>query len=198
MFKQSGRRTASVQLTGWLLVALLAVPATIAAQKPPLADVAKKEQERRKTGKDAPKKLTNKDLPESAQKPQGPVTSPADPAAGQAAAPGEPGAAAGTEKPAGAAEEKTESWWRNRMAQAREELRRNEAFLEALQSRVNGLTTDFVNRDDPAQRAKIAEDRQKALNEMERLKAEIAAGRKRIEDIEEEARKAAVPPGWLR
>ncbi len=55
-----------------------------------------------------------------------------------------------------------------------------------------------MNRDDPYQRAKIADDRQKALSEMERLKADVELGKKQVEDIEEEARKAGVPPGWLR
>jgi hypothetical protein len=71
-------------------------------------------------------------------------------------------------------------------------------FVEALQSRINGLTTDFVNRDDPYQRAKIGEDRQKALDELARVKGEIEAGKKLIDNIEEEARRAGVPPGWLR
>ena len=33
---------------------------------------------------------------------------------------------------------------------------------------------------------------------MDRVKVEIAEQKKKIEDIEEEARKAGVPPGWLR
>jgi hypothetical protein len=57
---------------------------------------------------------------------------------------------------------------------------------------------DFVNRDDPFQRAKIGEDRDKALAELARVKDEIARGKKGVEDIEEEARKSGVPPGWLR
>ena len=71
-------------------------------------------------------------------------------------------------------------------------------LLEALQARVNGLTSDFTARDDPYQRARIGEDRQKAIGEMERLRREIEGLKKKIEDIEEEARKAGVPPGWLR
>jgi hypothetical protein len=71
-------------------------------------------------------------------------------------------------------------------------------FQEALQSRINALSTDFVNRDDPYQRAKVAEDRQKALAELERVKGDIEKANKAIADIEEEARKAGVPPGWLR
>ena len=71
-------------------------------------------------------------------------------------------------------------------------------FAEALQTRINSLSSDFVNRDDPFQRAKIGEDRDKALAELSRVKAEMVNAKKHIEDIEEEARKAGVPPGWLR
>src|SRR3546814_5685634 len=64
--------------------------------------------------------------------------------------------------------EKDETWWRTRINQAREELRRNEVFAEALQTRINSLSADFVNRDDPAQRALVADDRNKALAELAR------------------------------
>jgi len=33
---------------------------------------------------------------------------------------------------------------------------------------------------------------------MERVRTEITDLKKKIEDIEEDARKASVPPGWLR
>jgi hypothetical protein len=68
----------------------------------------------------------------------------------------------------------------------------------ALQTRINALATDFVNRDDPAQRAIIERDRLKAVADLGRLQQEIAAGKKGLSDLDEEARKAGVPPGWLR
>jgi hypothetical protein len=175
-----------------VLVAALGGVTPAFAQNPTLGEIAKKEQERRKTKTTTatPKVLTNKDLPPSAQQPQ-----PPPPAA--AAAPAAEQKPAEGQKPAGEPE-KDETWWKQRITQVRETLRRNEAFAEALQSRVNALSADFVNRDDPFQRAKIGEDRQKALMEMERVKAEIVQNKKQIEDIEEEARKAGVPPGWLR
>ena len=77
-------------------------------------------------------------------------------------------------------------------------LERDQTYADALQSRINALTTDFVNRDDPAQRAVIAADRQKAVVELERLKTQIEDGRAAIADFQEEARRAGVPPGWLR
>jgi SMC interacting uncharacterized protein involved in chromosome segregation len=123
----------------------------------------------------------------------------AAPAAGAAPA-GTP--AAGDQKPAAeqkpGADEKDEAWWRARMTQAREELRRSEMFIQALQSRINSLAADFSSRDDPAQRALIGEDRNKAIAEMQRVTAEVEALKKVIADIEEEARQAGVPPGWIR
>jgi hypothetical protein len=163
-----------------------------AGQTPSLADVARKEQERRKTQKGASKPLTNKDLPDGGRgagtaRPVQPP--PPEPTPAKEAKPPEP-------EPS--KEAKEEAFWRQRIAQAREELRRNEVFAEALQTRINSLSADFVNRDDPYQRAKIGADRDKAIAELGRVKADIERGKKLIEDIEEEARKAGVPPGWLR
>lgn len=180
----------------WLLI--VALPAAAAAQKPALGEVAKKEEERRKAIKSSQKVLTNKDLPPVPARPA-PAAAPqagAPEAGAPEQKPAEPGKEPGAE--AAAEEQKNEAWWRERMTRAREGLRRSESFLEALQTRVNVLSADFVSRDDPAQRAKIGEDRQKALAEMERVSAEILMFKKQIEDIEEEARKAGVPPGWLR
>jgi hypothetical protein len=171
-------------------IAVLLLATGVAGQtqnQPSLAEIARKEQERRKTVKTPSKVITKKDLPPSAQNPQ----SPAAPAAA-------PAKIDETKPPENKTEEKDEAWWKNRIHQVREELRRNEMFAEALQTRINSLSTDFVNRDDPFQRAKIGEDRDKALAELSRVKAEIVNAKKQIEDIEEEARKAGVPPGWLR
>jgi hypothetical protein len=84
------------------------------------------------------------------------------------------------------------------MNAARTDLERTRMFAEALQTRINALTTDFVNRDDPAQRAVIEQERNKALAELARLQKDVEAKTKAIADIEDEARRAGVPPGWLR
>lgn len=183
-----------------LTVALAALAfgvAGVSAQS--LGEVAKKEQQRRKTTtKTAGKTYTNRDLGPGGTRP------PAPPApAGQTAGPGGPAAtdaekAKAAEQPEAKDPRETEEYWRGRMESAKAELRRNEMFLEALQSRLNALTTDFVNRDDPAQRAVIATDRQKALAEMERTRQLVSQLTQQISDIEEEARQAGVPPGWIR
>jgi hypothetical protein len=96
------------------------------------------------------------------------------------------------------AEVKDEAYWRKRAQSLRDQLERDRTLAEALQSRVNGLTADFTGRDDPAQRAKIGADRQRALVELDRMKAAVSAGTKATADLDEEARRAGVPPGWLR
>ena len=92
---------------------------------------------------------------------------------------------------------KDEALWRERIRGEREALERAKTFAEALQSRINALNTDFVNRDDPVQRSGIAADRE-ALAELERLKKEIEQHTKAIATIQEEARRAGVPAGWVR
>jgi hypothetical protein len=184
------------------LILPIAMPLPAAGQNPPLGEVAKKEQQRRKAAKPSQKVLTNDDLPSAGVQPPAPATG-GSTGADAAPKPAEQTAAAKDAKveqklQKESKEERGEEWWRTRISQAREALRRSEAFAEALQSRVNALSAEFVNRDDPYQRAKIGEDRQKALAEMDRVKTEIELQRKQIADIEEEARKAAVPPGWLR
>ncbi len=67
-----------------------------------------------------------------------------------------------------------------------------------MESRINALWADFTARDDPAQRAVIAQDRQTALAELARLRQDEKDQAKAIADIEEEARQAGIPPGWLR
>lgn len=173
-----------------------------AASGQTLGEVAKKESERRKAQPQTGKVYTNKDLPASAQKPatanpstETPAQTPTDPVAAATEQKAEDGKAPG-DKPQG--DQKDQAYWKNRMATAREELRRSEMFAEALQTRVNTLNKDFNSRDNPAQRSAIGADRTEALNELTRVKQDVERGKKQIVDIEEEARKAGVPPGWVR
>ena len=187
-----------------IAVGLFVSPAA-AGQTPSLGEVAKKEAERRKTLPPAGKTYTNKDLPPSAQKPATATPSsdtpaPADPVAAateQKPEDAKPGDKPQGDKPQG--DQKDETYWKGRMSTAREELRRAEMFGEALQTRVNALTRDFNgNTNNSAQRSAVAADRTEAQNELARVKQDVERARKQVADIEEEARKAGVPPGWLR
>lgn len=179
----------------WSLVAVVFLGGA-AAEAQSLGDIAKKEEQRRKAVKEPAKVYTNDDL----KKYPTPAPSPAQPAPDAAAPAPVPAPDDKPEqpKPAGQEEPKDEAYWRGLITAARTKLERDESYLEALQSRVNALTNDFYARDDPAQRAVIWTQRTKALDEMERLKTEIAEGTKNIAKIQEDARRAGVPPGWLR
>jgi hypothetical protein len=203
-FNNSRQRSSLRLVATGLAVACLGIPVRVAArQTPSLAELARQEVERRK-GITAPGKVYT----DKGTKAEGTATTPG--AAGAAGASGAqtsptpvraeaPIATAKAEEGSDSgSDSKGEQYWRGRITEARENLRRNEAFAEALQSRVNGLTADFSSRDDPFQRAKVGEERQKALAELARVKDEIETGRKLIATIEEEARQAGALPGWLR
>jgi hypothetical protein len=177
-----------------LAVACVGIPVRVAArQAPSLAELARQEVERRKEIKAPGKVYTDKGT-----KVAGTATTPGAPGAQPSPTPVGAEAPIASAKAEEGSDSKGEQYWRGRITEARENLRRNEAFAEALQSRINGLTADFSSRDDPFQRAKVGEDRQKALAEQGRVKDEIETGRKLIATIEEEARQAGALPGWLR
>jgi hypothetical protein len=166
-----------------------------------LADVAKKEEERRKTTKGSGKTYTNKDLGTPPPAPPPPPAKPAasiDAAAKEAEKPPDQGKDQGKDPEKEKEPAKDQAYWAGRMKELQTQLQRDQTYVDALQTRVNSLATDFVNRDDPAQRGVLAGERQKALGELERLKKQIEATKKAIADLEEEARRANVPPGWLR
>ena len=191
------------------LVTGMLLTVAISARAQSLGDIARKEAERRKAAPAATKTYTNDDLkklpPNSDDARAVDAVKAGDAKAADALKAGEVG------KPAdGKATDvkpdavlpgepaKDEKFWRDRIQAVREDIRRNEMFKEALQTRINSLTNDFAARDDPYQRAQIADDRQKALAEMNRIGEDIEKAKKSITEIEEEARKAGVPPGWIR
>jgi hypothetical protein len=193
-----------VSVSGMVVAVFLACDAVAVGQG--LGDVAKREAERRKTVGTPGKVYTNDNLRTDAPPTSAPATTPqgATPPAAPAQA---PAAAGGVQtpgsQPTGTAASSepgptTEDAWRKRITAARDALSRAQVFAEALQSRINALSTDFVNRDDPAQRNAIAGERQKALAELDRVKQEIVDHQKAISAIQDEARRAGVPAGWVR
>ncbi|MEQ1759016.1 MAG: hypothetical protein ABL986_11905 [Vicinamibacterales bacterium] len=193
-----------------------AVP-TASAQA--LADVARQEAARRQAVAAKGKVFTNDDLkpvppPSPAAAPPAPGTtltpppsldkvnaSPADStptATSDASAAGSGAGSAPTPAADKIDERKTEKYWHDRVAAAREGLARSMTFESALQARVAALSTDFVNRDDPAQRSQITADREKALAELDRVKKDMARYQAELTTISDEARRAGVPAGWAR
>jgi hypothetical protein len=182
-----------------------------------LADVAKKEGERRQTTKSSTKVYTNGDLKPAGDRAPDAAAAPADASSladkksadaktdardSKADAKGDGKAvdksAAKDAKASGDDEEKGQEYWGGKMHALNEQLERDRMYAEAIQTRINSLTADFSAKDDPAQRAMIADDREKAVSELSRLRKQIEEDKDAIGNLEEEARHASVPPGWLR
>lgn len=184
-----------MQMRALAVVAVLAWSAPAVGQS--LADVARAEEARRKAVPDTGKVYTNENLRPDFTRPTPPAADAAAPAgttpAGEAPAAADNPADAPAAGPA-----KDQAYWSARITEARAQVERTRAFTTAIQNRIDMLTTDFVNRDDPAQRAVIEQDRIKALAELDRLRRDLAEQTKAIADIEDEARRENVPPGWLR
>ncbi len=189
----------------FVAVALMLSSGVVPVRSQSLGDLARKEEERRKsvkTVKNDGRVLTNKDVPRVPQT-SAPVN-PAEPAdaepkdATAAPAASEAAAAPGDAKAPADVAVKDQKYWSERRQALQAQLDRDQVLADALQSRVNALNGDFAKRDDPAQRTVIGNERQKAIDELGRLNASIVLHKKAIADFEEEARRAAVPPGWLR
>ena len=193
-----------VRLLSVAALVFIGVANVAAAQS--LGDVAKKEEQRRKTVKSGGKVYTNDELkrdPTPSVPASASTGTTSTPSASSTPAP----APAPSDKNAGkddsvnkdnSADKSDEKTWRKRITNARESLQRSQAFADALQSQLNALSTDFVNRDDPIQRQQIANKRDGVVAELDRVKKEVAAQTKAISDIQEEARRANVPAGWVR
>ena len=189
-----------VRLLSVAALVFIGVANVAAAQS--LGDVAKKEEQRRKTVKSPGKVYTNDELkrdptPSVPASASTGTTSTPSASSTPAPAPASSGNNADRDDSAnkdGSADKSDEKTWRKRITNARESLQRSQAF----QSQLNALSTDFVNRDDPVQRQQIAKQRDGVVAELDRVKKEVAAQTKAISDIQEEARRANVPAGWVR
>jgi hypothetical protein len=186
-----------------------------------LSDVAKKEGERRQTVKSTTKVYTNGDLKPVGDPAPDPTAAAAAPGDASSSADKKPAdakkdavadskadakgdgktadkAPAKDAKASADGDEKGQEYWGGKMRALNEQLERDRLYAEAIQTRINSLTADFSAKDDPAQRAMIADDREKAVSELSRLRKQIEEDKDAIGNLEEEARHASVPPGWLR
>ncbi len=190
---KNGRYRTVIAAVVLVAAGLAAWPGVAAAQS--LAEIARQEEARRKAIKKPSKVYTNGSLKSVPGEviPTPPAPKPEQGETPPAAGEGQPPAGEPPADPRG-----TRESWKQRYDAAVEERDNNALMIDALQSRINGLLADFTARDDPAQRSVIAADRQKALDEFERRRKMQVTLEKAVADIEEDARRAGVPPGWLR
>jgi hypothetical protein len=182
------------------IISALAVPSAGRAQS--LADVAKAEAARRKKQTAPTKTYTNENL--SGTLLGSDVSAAPAPAGGAGnGAPARP-AATGTATPdakpqaEAADEKKTEGYWKSRVTTLQQSLARNKVLTEAMQSRINALNAEALAADDPGRQATLQSNLTAAVNELQRLKLEGDRQNKDLLALQEEARRANIPPGWLR
>jgi hypothetical protein len=192
-----------------LVIATVALAGLAATVQPVhaqgLGEVARKEEERRKDVKAPAKVYTNKDLGSApGGRESGAVSSSPPAAAADAAnAADDKAKAKGDDKDKDKDKDRAEppkdqAYWAGRRKNLQGKLESDQTLVDAMQSRINALTADFASRSDPVQRAGIERDRTRALAELDRLRKSIVENKKALTDLDEDARKAGVPAGWLR
>ena len=184
------------------VVATALLPAAEASGQTPLVDAARRERARRAAipPDQRARVYTNEDLRD-----HGGLTIGALPSTAAQAPPDPAGPAADTLEPAepdGAESEtgtvRDEEYWRTRMAAAQDAQAQAALLAAALQNRADGLWAQFTAIDDPVQRGAVERQRIEALGALEEMRADRDRREQDIRDIEEEARRAGAPPGWLR
>lgn len=170
-----------------------------AAHAQSLADVAKKEQERRKAIDTPAKVYTEADIQKSA-----PLTTaaarPAPAAEGADAGATEAGAvkAGDSKDAAGGQAPKDEAAWRASLGQARDDLARSRRLLTAMEQQAVGLGIQAASAAATGQPGPDQARQQETAREIERLRAEVQKNADAVSKIEGDARASGVPPGWVR
>jgi len=182
-----------------VLGAACMLTASLAAQS--LGDFAKKIEEERKVQKPASRVYTDKDLDKAPKGAPAPATPASAPATSGTVEQRESDRRDEYRKIA----RKDEAYWKERMRTAQSILDADRTYLAAATAREKELARQ-LNRDaadviyvrDGKVYAEADGRWQAAVAEVSRLTALVETDRLAIGSLEEEARRANVPPGWLR
>ena len=178
------------------LALLGAPPRPGAAQS--LGEVAKQEREKRekaqKEGKAKPRTLTEADL-KAAGRTGGlsVVSASPTPTGGPGTGPRSPGASVSQDRTDDTHRDQ-EAHWRSRAQQARAQMEKARRRVEVLQELWLAPGEVYVDESGKVLVGSIGELQQLTT----RAKAELAEAEKALERLEDEARRAGIPPGWLR
>lgn len=94
-------------------------------------------------------------------------------------------------------EGRTETYWRQTMAEARQKVKALEDEATAIELRLNSLQNKFYREDDGFKREGVQQDMQKGYYERDKNKEDLANAKDMLQDLEKEARKSGALPGWL-
>jgi hypothetical protein len=175
-----------------------------------LAELAKKEKERREAVKGETKVITDA---EAAKFRSNPVTTTATAPASGTEKPGaeKTDATAATAPTAGAAAKdkpgsdepvdfqgRPESYWRQAFADARQKVNELENESNVLILKLNDLQNRFYRESDGFKQQTIQKDIQKALYQQDQNKEKLAKAKEAVTDLEKEARRSGALPGWIK
>ena len=193
-----------MKLASISLIAIFALLPAMAAESESLADLAKKEQERRAKITAETKVITNED---SAKYKDGAVTTetlPSGPSTEKAAP-----EKAGSETEAAAKDMqgstgepvdlqgRPESFWRQTMADARKQVKDLENQANVLVLKLNDLQNKFYRESNGFKQQEIQTEINKTLYEQDQVKDKLAKAKDQLQDLEKEARKSGALPGWI-
>jgi hypothetical protein len=105
-----------------------------------------------------------------------------------------------TPDPEAAIRAQLEASWRGRARAQREAVARAEARIQDLEGRLAGLRNDLSpsGLQDPTRQQTREADTARLRGELDEARQQLARAKQGIEDLEEQARRQRVPPGWLR
>jgi len=192
----------SLVLTGLLVAGLASV-----GYSQSLAELAKKEKERRQAVKDA-KVITSEQAAKYQSAPPATATPPTQTTEKTAA---------GADKPTGQGEVtpgmvkdkppsdepvdfqgRTESFWRQTFADARQKVKGLEDESNVLILKRNDLQNRFYRESDGFKQQEIQREIQKTIYEQDVNKENLAKAKSDLTDLEREARKSGALPGWIK
>jgi hypothetical protein len=186
------------------LAAALILVSVTAGFSQSLAELAKKEKERRAKIKADSKIITDVD---AAKYKGGAVTTGTPAETAPVPAQEKPGMSPGQGTPAvgeASADEpvdfqgRPESFWRQTMTDARQRVTSLENETNVLVLRLADLQNKFYQEADGFKQQQIQREIQKAIYEQDQNKLELAKARQQLQDLETEARKSGALPGWLK
>jgi hypothetical protein len=96
--------------------------------------------------------------------------------------------------------EMTESYWREKVMERRRDVGRAEQRVPPIEQRIADLRNDRnpTNLMDPNREQNRQAQLAQAIADLERAKAEVDRAKQALTDLEEDARRKSIPPGWLR
>ena len=162
-----------------------------------VADMAKKERERRHKISTPAKVFTNKDIADFKAKNKDSDTS-SDEAVSSEESSSDEGEASTEDYGTPGDNSRDENYWRNRFKEATNNVGTLQAKADQLQKTINGLLLNVSNYEATAAGPQLNAQLGDMKNQLEQVNNELSTAKKALDDLQDEARKAGADPGWVR